>query len=147
MPGFEFTPDGIRELRDEPSLVSDVEEYSTTAAARSVDRFSDRLNDGASGQPREVVASTRFGARNFGLTAEGATASAAVAPPAPPATAASKPLAPRDVLRLARARLRELDKEIRRLERLTKEREELRRLVAAAGKPGGVVRSIHRSAG
>ena len=54
---------------------------------------------------------------------------------------------PRDVVKLARTRVRELDREIKRLEGLKKEREELRRLLAAAkAAPKTNVRAIARTA-
>jgi len=55
---------------------------------------------------------------------------------------------PKDVVRMARRRLREVEAEIKRLRRLERERDELKRLVdAASNKPRAVVREIKRSAG
>lgn len=61
----------------------------------------------------------------------------------------AKPIAPRDVLRLARARLREVEAELKRIRRLEAERDELKRLLdAASNKPRAVVRELpKRSAG
>lgn len=62
---------------------------------------------------------------------------------------APKGATPKDVVRMARARLRELETELKRLRRLEKERDELRRLVEAAkAKPRAVLRELpKRSAG
>ncbi len=102
---------------------------------------------------------------NFGLVAEGAIAGAttalaevfeavpvAVAPvrrpaditvgSAPPAAKPS-PLKPVDVVKLARARLREVERDIKRLKKLEVERDELKRLLdAAAHKPSRNLRSL-----
>jgi hypothetical protein len=49
---------------------------------------------------------------------------------------------------MAKARLREVKSELRRMKALEKERDELERLIGAAeGKPRAVVREIKRSAG
>jgi hypothetical protein len=65
---------------------------------------------------------------------------------APPARAQA--ITPKDVVKLARTRLREVEKDLKRLRRLEVERDELRRLLdAAKTKPRGVVREIKRSAG
>lgn len=57
-----------------------------------------------------------------------------------PAASAGKPL---NVCKLARARLKEIEREIKRLQSLEKERDELRRLLdAAKTKPLAVVRGI-----
>jgi hypothetical protein len=59
-----------------------------------------------------------------------------------------KTLAPRDVVKLAKARLRDIKKELRRLKALEKERAQLERLIDAAdGKPRAVVHNIKRTAG
>lgn len=61
---------------------------------------------------------------------------------------ASKKPAPKNVVALAKARLREVKIELRRLKALEKERDELERLIAAAeNKPRAVVRELKRSAG
>lgn len=53
------------------------------------------------------------------------------------------PIAPKDVIRLAKARLKEVEREIRRIQKLETERDELKRLLdAAAGKPIAIVRSL-----
>jgi hypothetical protein len=53
------------------------------------------------------------------------------------------PISPKDVVRLARARLREVEREIKRIHKLETERDELKRLLdAAAGKPLALVRSL-----
>lgn len=44
----------------------------------------------------------------------------------------AKPTTPRSVVKAARARVRELDREIKRIEKLRAERDELKRLLAAA---------------
>jgi hypothetical protein len=50
---------------------------------------------------------------------------------------------PRDVVRLARARLREVERDIRRIKKLETERDELKRLLAAAdNRPLAVVRKM-----
>ncbi len=52
-------------------------------------------------------------------------------------------LKPVNVVRLARARLREVERDIKRLKKLETERDELRRLLdAAAQKPRGTLRSL-----
>lgn len=58
-------------------------------------------------------------------------------------------ISPADVIKLARARLRDVEKEIRRCKALEKERDQLRRLLDAAdAKPRAVVRELpKRSAG
>lgn len=61
---------------------------------------------------------------------------APVAAKGQPAKGKSRPF---NVLQAAKARLRELAKEIARLEKLKSERDELKRLVAAAQKPATVV--------
>lgn len=87
--------------------------------------------------------------------AEAVRGQAPVAPVAPTATPTRphvmpepKPTKPRSVLRQARARVTELNREIKRLERLRTERDELKRLLAAAKKPstesGAVVRSLRK---
>lgn len=55
---------------------------------------------------------------------------APVAPAAPQATTAA--LTPKNILKLARARMRELNKEIARLTALKAERDQIKRLLAAA---------------
>lgn len=58
------------------------------------------------------------------------------------------PVKPRSIVVAAKARLRDIEKELRRLKRLESERDELRRLVDAANnKPRAIVREIKRSAG
>ena len=63
------------------------------------------------------------------------TPRATVATPQRPAMAPQRPsasLTPRNIIKLSRERLRELDREIKRLESLKKERDEIKRLLAAA---------------
>lgn len=56
--------------------------------------------------------------------------------------------APKNIVQLARARLREVKAEVRRLRALEKERDQLERLIeAATNKPRATVREIKRSAG
>lgn len=72
------------------------------------------------------------------------------AAPAPRKAASKKAqIAPKNILSLAKARLREIKSELRKLQALEKERGELERLIAAAEdkKPRAVVREIKRSAG
>lgn len=103
---------------------------------------------------------------NFSQMAEGAIAGASLAPaqiaeaakvapvrpvPAQPVVAA-KPtvvaakaaaLKPVDVVKLARTRLREVERDIKRLKKLETERDELKRLLdAAAHKPRATIRSL-----
>lgn len=60
----------------------------------------------------------------------------------------AKKLAPKNVVALAKARLREVKAELRRMKALEKERAELERLIAAAeDKPRAVVHELKRSAG
>jgi hypothetical protein len=83
-----------------------------------------------------------------------ATPIVAAPPPAPTRPGVSKAPAPirekpQDIVKLARARLREVEREIKRLQKLEKERDELRRLIDAAwvahatdNNPRAVVRDI-----
>lgn len=66
------------------------------------------------------------------------------APVQPPKAAKiAKPPKPKDIVKLARARLREVNREIARIRKLEKERDELARLVEAAdNKPLAPVRGI-----
>lgn len=69
----------------------------------------------------------------------------AVATPAPvePKPVASKPLTPGELVKAARARLRDIRKEIKRLRALEREAEELSRLIKAAKeKPRNNLRQI-----
>lgn len=60
-----------------------------------------------------------------------------------PHRAQAKPIKPVDVVKMARARLRDVDREIKRLKKLEIERDELKRLIdAATGKPLAIVRSM-----
>lgn len=55
----------------------------------------------------------------------------------------AKPLKPRDVVKLAKARLKDVNREIARLHKLERERDELKRLIDAAdGRPVALVRSL-----
>ncbi len=72
-----------------------------------------------------------------------------VAPPvvvmakAPPARLIKAP--PQDIVKLAKARLREVQQELKRLTKLQKERDELTRLIAAAeARPLAVVREMSK---
>lgn len=69
--------------------------------------------------------------------------------PAPRKVTKAAPVAPKNILSLAKARLREIKTELRKLKALDKERGELERLIAAAEdkKPRAVVREIKRTAG
>lgn len=73
--------------------------------------------------------------------------------PAPPFAAMKKApksgaVSPKNIVATAKKRLRDIESELRRMKRLEKERDELRRLVeAATNKPRAVVREIKRSAG
>lgn len=60
-----------------------------------------------------------------------------------------KPPAPKDIVSLAKARLKEVKQELRRMKALEKECGELERLIAAAEdtKPRAVVRELKRTAG
>lgn len=59
----------------------------------------------------------------------------------------TKPPSPRNIVQLAKSRLREVKKELRRMKALEKELGQLERLIdAAEGKPRAVVSSIKRSA-
>jgi hypothetical protein len=58
-----------------------------------------------------------------------------------------KPLTQRDIIKAARAELRSIEREIKRLQKLTKQRDALRRLLAAAdNQPLAVVREFSRAA-
>lgn len=60
----------------------------------------------------------------------------------------AKSASPKNVVALAKARLREVKAELRRMKSLEKERDQLQRLVEAAeNKPRAIVREIKRSAG
>ena len=68
--------------------------------------------------------------------------------PARPTQPRRKPPAPKNVVALAKARLKEIMLELKRMPPLEKERDELRRLIAAAeNKPLATVREIKRSVG
>lgn len=70
-----------------------------------------------------------------------------VSAPKPPVRRA-KDDKPVDVVKLAKARLRQVEVELRRMRKLEVERDKLRRLVEAAdNRPRAVVRDIKRSAG
>ena len=71
-------------------------------------------------------------ALDFSDDAPAPVAPARVAPKVGPATLVVDPLKPRDVLRLARKRLAELNREIKRLNALTVERDQIERLLVAA---------------
>jgi hypothetical protein len=106
MSGFEFTPLGITPLVDKPAVTGS-EQPSGFAFAPA------------------VVARAPRQASLPGI----APAPVAVAPTR---VAASAPMTTQNVMKLARARLRDLDREIKRLRALETERDELRRLLAAA---------------
>lgn len=68
--------------------------------------------------------------------------------PRPVAKQKPSKLASRNVVQLAKARLREIKAELRHMKALEKERAQLERLIAAAEeKPRAVVREIKRTAG
>ncbi len=69
--------------------------------------------------------------------------------PAPRQPAPQRKPTPQNILSLAKARLREVKQELKKLKTLDKERGELERLIAAAEdkKPRAVVREIKRTAG
>ena len=73
------------------------------------------------------------------------------APKAPPAVAqkTASPLSPKDILKIARARLRELNAEIKVLTARKQERDQIKRLLAAAKKTKtdgqANVRPLHRT--
>lgn len=77
------------------------------------------------------------------------TASVAAQPQAAPRETKKKPATPKDIVGLAKARLKEVKQELRRMKTLEKECGELERLIAAAEdtKPRAVVRELKRSAG
>ena len=61
---------------------------------------------------------------------------------------AARGITPKDVISLARARLREVKAELRRMRALDRERQQLERLLKAAdGKPLAVVRDMKRPTG
>lgn len=66
----------------------------------------------------------------------------------PRAQPVEKPVKTQSILQQARARVAELEREIKRLERLRAERDELKRLLAASKKPsvesGAVVRALRK---
>jgi hypothetical protein len=73
--------------------------------------------------------------------------------PVPVRKAPAVPITPKDVVKLAKARLRDVKKELRRLQLLEKERAELERLIEAAegrqvlNQAGKVIGTIKRSVG
>lgn len=87
---------------------------------------------------------------NAGET-KGGFASSEQEPPVPTPQArkpAAPKLAPKNVVALAKARLRDVKIELRRLKALEKEKGELERLIAAAeNKPKSNLREIKRTAG
>ena len=64
-----------------------------------------------------------------------------------PTASTVKPITPKDVVKMAKRRLREVRREIKQLTKLRKEEQELTRLIdAAEGKQLAVVRDIKRTA-
>lgn len=127
MPGYEYTPLGIVPLGDGQAVANgiDVKREVGTAPRRDADAFEARMG----------AAVERLGATGGQSLAPGAERAAA------PVLVA--PLAPRDLVRQARARIKALDAELRRLAAVRRERDELQRLVnAAALKPVAKVRPI-----
>lgn len=70
---------------------------------------------------------------------------AANAQPAAPVAQRSAPIGPRDVVRAAKARIKEIKSELRNHGALKRELAELERLVQAAKKPVASVRELRRS--
>lgn len=113
--GYEFTPAGIVPIDATPATASD-KMHGAAVPSAELDEDDDK----------ERVPTAK--------------APSAISPRTPPK---SVPLKPRDVIKLARARLREVNREISRIKKLEKERDELSRLVAAAdGKPIATVRAL-----
>lgn len=85
---------------------------------------------------------------NAGETKGGFASSEQESPvPTPQARRAAPKLAPKNVVALAKARLRDVKTELRRLKALEKEKGELERLIAAAeNKPKPNLREIKRTA-
>lgn len=118
MSGFEFTPGGIRALGNSEATgapVTDMAPAVVRGAAPDIEL--DEFDE-----PVQRVAPKRPQARPV----------------------RSVVASPKDVVKLARQRLRDVKTELKRMRGLEKERAQLERLLAAAdGKPIGVVRDIH----
>lgn len=79
---------------------------------------------------------------------EGKTTIEAEPAQAPTPPKAAKPIKPQNIVSLAKARLREVKTELRRMRALEKERDELERLIKAAeNAPRATVTNLKRSAG
>lgn len=74
-----------------------------------------------------------------------ATASKPVVAPAPLKLSVSAEDAPINVLRLARARLRHVNAELKRMSKLQSERDELKRIIDAATRKPAAVRSLRNA--
>lgn len=127
MPGYQFTPGGIFELEPDGSVPLPKQERGDIGSSQV--------------KPRLPIVQT-----NGGL------ALSAFVPPTREDVALGlrpKAISPADVIKLARARLRDVEREIKRCKALEKERDQLRRLLDAAdNKPRAVVRELpKRSAG
>lgn len=110
--GFEYTPMGI------VPLGTNVGQIEGIAPATGVT------------QAHEHAESAPLASRQMPLIVRGK--------PLVPAAA----LRPIDVIKLARARLRDVEREIKRLQKLEVERDELKRLLDAAARPLAVVRQM-----
>lgn len=126
MPGYQYTPGGtLVELQPDGSVPfpkQSRDDIGSTVVGSTID------------VTRSPVVATN------GVVVGSVTRAVGVKPRA---------ISPADVIKLARARLRDVEKEIRRCKALEKERDQLRRLLDAAdAKPRAVVRELpKRSAG
>lgn len=140
--GFEFTPFGILPLGSgqQAAAMLDLERSTGNATQAEADAFERRLG-----------AAVRRATIDVDGVPVPERASAAPALPQAahaPAPAEREPLSPRDLVREAKARIRAIDTELRRLSALQRERDELQRLVLAAKKkPAAVVPLTGRRTG
>lgn len=119
MPGFEFTPGGMAPLGSAPAASGDSLKEASAARAGLERKFV--------GQPAVKIQE---------------------APAAPqPKRKAEKPISPREVVRLAKRRRRDIKAELKHHARLENELAQLERLIGAAeGKPLAVVRDMPQRA-
>lgn len=127
--GFEYTPMGIVPMGMGQQVATgiDLTRGTGNATQAEADAFEARL----------------------GGAVRALTAPAVIdAPQAPQSAAVAPSLTPTDLLRAARARIKALDAELRRLTAVRRERDELKRLVdAAKAKPAARVRSLRTVTG
>jgi len=124
--GFQFTPYGILPLGAAPPVQSDEPAPSIVQPAPQVERV---VPTYAPARPLTGVADAKPSAvavPQAGLTAD-------------------KPLTAKQLKKVAKARIRQLDKILKQMPALEAERASLKRIIDAAEKPAAVVRPIRAS--